>query len=432
MLHDSELSSVIWMLTCTALVLLMQAGFTCLETGLVRAKNSINVAIKNVVDFCISALMYWSIGFALMFGASAWGLFGTDHFWLEGIDAPHMWTIFLFQLTFCGTATTIISGAVAERMRFSGYLMVSVLTSAAIYPLMGHWVWGGNVEGSPAGWLNTLGFLDFAGATVVHSTAGWVALAAILVIGPRIGRFAPKGGAIQGHNLPLASLGVFLLWVGWFGFNGGNTFHATPDLPRILVNTTLASAAGGLGALAFVWFLMGRRDVPSVLNGVLAGLVGITAPAPFVPLSAAVVIGAIGAILCLLMTRQLEHWQIDDVIGAVPAHACAGVWGTLAVALLGDPDLWGTGHDRLTQLGIQTLGVGTCFVWAFGVGYGILWLLNKSIPLRVSPEEERLGLNMVEHGASTALLDLLRDMNTHQSQGDFSRTVTVEPYTEVR
>jgi ammonium transporter len=431
MLHDSELSSVIWMLTCTALVLLMQAGFTCLETGLVRAKNSINVAIKNVVDFCISALMYWSIGFALMFGASAWGLFGTDHFWLEEIDTPHMWTIFLFQLTFCGTATTIISGAVAERMRFSGYLMVSVLTSAAIYPLMGHWVWGGNVEGLPAGWLNTLGFLDFAGATVVHSTAGWVALAAILIIGPRIGRFAPEGGAIQGHNLPLSALGVFLLWVGWFGFNGGSTFHATPDLPRILVNTTLASAAGGLGALAFVWFLMGRRDVPSVLHGVLAGLVGITASAPFVTPSAAIVIGAIGAILCLLMTRQLQHWHIDDVIGAVPAHACAGVWGTLAVALLGDPALWGTGHDRLTQLGIQTLGVGTCFVWAFGVGYGILWLLNISIPLRVSPEEERLGLNMVEHGASTALLDLLRDMNTHQSQGDFSGTVAVEPHTEV-
>jgi ammonium transporter len=431
MLHDSELSSLIWMLTCTALVLLMQAGFTCLETGLVRAKNSINVAIKNVVDFCISALMYWSIGFALMFGASTWGLFGTDHFLLETINTPHMWTFFLFQLTFCGTATTIISGAVAERMRFSGYLMVSVLTSVAIYPLMGHWAWGGNLEGSPAGWLNRLGFLDFAGSTVVHSTAGWVALAAILIIGPRIGRFAPEGGAIQGHNLPLSALGMFLLWVGWFGFNGGSTFHATPDIPRILVNTTLASAAGGLGTLAFAWFLMKRPDVPSVINGVLAGLVGITASAPFVTPSAAIVIGAMGALLCLLVIRQLEHWRIDDVIGAVPVHACAGVWGTLAVALLGDPDLWGTGHGRLTQLGIQALGAGTCFVWAFGVGYGILWLLNKSIPLRVSPEEELLGLNMVEHGVSTALLDLLRDMKTHQLQGDFSRAVAVEPHTEV-
>ena len=290
---------------------------------------------------------------------------------------------------------------------------------------------GGNLEGTPGGWLNTLGFLDFAGSTVVHSTAGWVAMAAILIIGPRIGRFNPEGGPIQGHNLPLSALGMFLLWVGWFGFNGGSTFQVTTDLPLILVNTALASAAGGLGALAFAWVFMGRPDVPSVINGVLAGLVGITASAPFVTPTAALVIGAIGALLCLLVTRLLEHWQVDDVIGAVPAHACAGVWGTLAVALLGNPDLWGTGHDRVTQLGIQILGVGSCFVWAFGVGYGILWILNKFIPLRVSPEEELLGLNMVEHGASTALLDLLGEMDTHRSQGNFSRTVAVEPHTEV-
>jgi len=419
------------MLTCTALVLLMQAGFTCLETGLVRAKNSINVAIKNVVDFCMASIVFWLFGFALMFGASGWGLFGTDHFLLEGIDTPRMWTFFLFQLTFCGTATTIISGAVAERMHFKGYLMVSVLISALIYPLMGHWAWGGNLEGSPTGWLNMLGFLDFAGATVVHSTAGWVALAAILIIGPRIGRFTIGGATIQGHNLPLSALGMFLLWVGWFGFIGGGQFQITPDLPRILVNTTLASAAGGLGALAFTWLLMGRPDVPSVINGVLAGLVGITASAPFVTPLSSVIIGTVSAILCLLVTRQLEGWQVDDVIGAVPAHACAGAWGTLAVALLGDPSLWGTGHARLTQLGIQALGVGTCLVWAFGAGFGILWILNKFLPLRVSQEEELLGLNMVEHGASTASLDLLRQMESHRSKGDFSCTVGVEPHTEI-
>ena len=428
---NSAIQPLTWMLTCTALVLLMQAGFACLETGLVRAKNSINVAIKNVVDFCIASIIFWTFGYGLMFGDSAMGWIGTSHFMFDGGSNTQMWMFFLFQLTFCGTATTIISGAVAERMRFSGYLLVSVLISSAIYPIIGHWVWSGNAKGLTSGWLNHLGFIDFAGATVVHSTAGWVALAAILVIGPRLGRFGTDTFTIHGHNLPLSALGLFLIFVGWMGFNGGSVTHAPHSIPLVLVNTVLASAAGGLAALAYVWWKTGRPDVGSVINGILAGLVAITAAAPFMTPVASLLVGGVGGVLCIMATHILEHWWVDDVIGAIPAHACAGVWGTLALALLGNPELWGTGHDRFTQFGIQLLGALACFTWAFGFSYVLLKALNQLIPLRVTEEDERLGLNMTEHGASTEHLDLLGQMATHREQGDFNRLVEVEPHTEV-
>ncbi len=428
---DLPFQPLTWMLTCTALVLLMQAGFTCLETGMVRAKNSINVAIKNVVDFCIASIIFWIFGYGLMFGTSAMGWIGTSQFQFNGGANTQVWTFFLFQLTFCGTATTIISGAVAERMRFSGYLLISILISAVIYPIMGHWVWKGSIDNRSMGWLNDLGFLDFAGATVVHSTAGWVALAAILVIGPRLGRFGASQCTIQGHNIPLSALGLFLLFVGWMGFNGGSVIQASQSIPLVLVNTVLAGAAGGLAALAFAWRETGRPDVGSVINGILAGLVAITASAPFMTPSASLLVGGLGGIICAIATRVLEQWQIDDVIGAIPAHACAGVWGTLALALFGNPELWGTGNDRLTQFGIQLTGVIVCFFWAFGLSFVILKALNRLVPLRVSEDEERLGLNMTEHGASTAHLDLLGQMESHRAQGDFSKLVEVEPHTEV-
>ncbi|MDH5587832.1 MAG: ammonium transporter, partial [Nitrospirota bacterium] len=422
---------LIWMLTCTALVLLMQAGFTCLETGLVRAKNSINVAIKNVVDICLSSIMFWTFGYGLMFGVTAFGLFGTTQFLFDGGSNIPMWTFFLFQLTFCGTATTIISGAVAERMRFSGYLLVSILISAVIYPVIGHWMWGGNAQGLHTGWLNHLGFLDFAGATVVHSTAGWVALAAIIVIGPRIGRFGTTAIPIQGHNLPLSALGLFLLWVGWMGFNGGSVVQHSQNIPLVLVNTMLASAGGGMAALGYSWWSQGRPEVTSVINGIIAGLVAITASAPYLAPMESLLVGGIGGVLCVLAARLLERYEVDDVIGAFPAHTCAGIWGTLALALVGNPDTWGTGYDRLTQFGVQLLGVMTCFAWSFGVSIVILKALNRIIPLRVTAEEERLGLNMTEHGASTALLDLVGQMETHRALGDFTQAVEVEPHTEV-
>ncbi len=359
------------------------------------------------------------------------GWFGTSQFLFDGGSNTQMWTFFLFQLTFCGTATTIISGAVAERMRFSGYLLVSLLISSVIYPIMGHWIWKGNAESVTSGWLNHLGFLDFAGATVVHSTAGWVALAAVLVIGPRLGRFETGASSIHGHNIPLSALGLFLIFVGWMGFNGGSMLQATPSIPLVLVNTVLASAAGGLAALGYAWWLFGRPDVGSVINGILAGLVAITASAPYMTPTTSLLVGAGGGILCIVAARILEHWRIDDVIGAFPVHGCAGVWGTLAVALFGNPELWGTEHDRLTQFGIQLTGSIACFAWAFGLSLIALKVLNHLLPLRVTKQEEHMGLNMAEHGASTAHLDLLGQMESHQTQGDFTNLVDIEPHTEV-
>lgn len=426
-----QLVNLAWVVLCAGLVLLMQAGFTCLETGFARAKNSINVAIKNVIDFCIAAVVFWLFGFAFMFGTSVWGLLGTDKF-LPGSDVkPDLLAFFLFQLVFCGTATTIISGAVAERMRFSSYLVVSLLISSVIYPVIGHWIWAPSSLTSAGGFLKSHGFLDFAGSTVVHSTGGWVALAAVMIVGPRLGRFNQEGQAIHGHNLPVSALGMFLLWFGWLGFNGGSTYAVNEQVPLILVNTTLAGAAGGLGALATSWWFFHRVEVPIVINGVLGGLVAITASPNIITPARSIAIAFLAGILCTKATSWLERRRIDDVVGAVPVHAICGAWGTLAVALFGDPETWGTGLGRWEQLRIQLFGIGACFVYAFGSGYTLLWLVNQWFPLRVSEEDERTGLNMAEHGASTALVDLVNEMETQRRRGDFSKSVTVEPHTEV-
>ena len=421
----------IWLLTGAALVMLMQGGFCLLESGLVRAKNSINVAIKNLVEFCISGAIFWAIGFAVMFGFGENGLLDVGGFFLGREAGPWLLAFFLFQMVFCGTATTIVSGAVSERMRFTGYIAVATIASALLYPIFGQWAWGGALEGSAQGWLERLGFIDFAGSTVVHSVGGWLALAAVLVIGPRRGRFGPGSSPIAGHNLSMATLGVMLLWFGWFGFNGGSTLGLDKSIPLILVNTNLAAAFGGLVAMALVWLVRGRPDVRQVMYGVIAGLVGITAGCHLVsPLSAAV-IGSVAGAVCFGSTVLLERLEIDDAIGSVPTHACAGVWGTLAVALFGDPDAWGTGLGRWAQFGVQAVGVGTCFAWSFGLGFSLFYVLNRVLPLRVSGEDEQIGLNMSEHGASTAILDLVMGMGHQERTGDFSGHVAVDPYTEV-
>ena len=252
---DRELLDILWILLCAALVMLMQAGFSCLESGSVRTKNSINVAAKNFVDFCVSSALFWLFGFALMFGVTDSGLFGTSGFLFDDTANPWLMAFFIFQLGFCGTAVTIVSGAVAERMRFAGYLVVTVIVAALIYPLVGHWAWGSAAGAASGGWLEQMGFIDFAGSTVVHSVGGWMSLAAIIVIGPRIGRFGKDSVPIHGHDLPLVTLGVFLLWFGWFGFNGGSTLGLTPEVPTIIVNTTISGAFGGLVAMVLVWRL---------------------------------------------------------------------------------------------------------------------------------------------------------------------------------
>jgi len=292
-----SLLNLSWVLLCAGVVLVMQVGFTCLESGLARPKNSINVAIKNIVDFCIAAVIYWWFGFALMFGASAWGLFGTNLFLFGDVAQPSLLAFFLFQLIFCGTATTIISGAVAERMRFPAYLAVSVLISSVIYPIIGHWVWAPSGADSTGGFLKSHGFIDFAGSTVVHSTGGWIALAAIMIVGPRLGRFSAGRIPIRGHDLPMAALGMFLMWFGWLGFNGGSTYAVNVQVPIIFVNTILAGAAGGLGALGTSWCLYRQANVPMIINGVLGGLVAITASANIMTPGRSILIALLAGIL---------------------------------------------------------------------------------------------------------------------------------------
>jgi ammonium transporter len=423
-----------WLLFCAALVLFMQAGFTALESGLVRSKNSINVAIKNFVSFLIAASLFWLFGFGLMFGSDDGGLIGTSSFAFDG-DGTFLTAFFLFQVGFIGTAATLMSGAVAERMRFRGYLVLATFLAAAAYPIFGHWAWGDaaflDSSGGSDGWLKNLGFVDFAGSTVVHSVGGWVALAAIIILGPRIGRFGPDAVPIRGHNIPVTTLGVFILWVGWYGFNGGSLYALDSDVPAVILNTTLAAAFGGLVGLGLTSRFDPRPDVVTIMNASLAGLVGITASAHMMSPWKAALIGGVAAVVMWLVTLALERRQIDDVVGVVPVHLAAGIWGTLAVGLLGDAALFPEASGRLEQIGIQLVGIGVCFVWAFGLGYVFLALVNRRFPFRVDPEGEIAGLNIAEHGASTEIADLLHDMDEHRRGGDFATPVRIEPNTEV-
>ncbi len=427
----SSLSTVdvVWVLTSAALVFMMQAGFCCLESGYVRSKNSVNVAAKNFADFCISAGIFWAVGFGLMFGASDNGVIGASGFlFSESRDSSHI-AFFVFQLMFCGAATTIVSGAVAERTTYVGYLMIAVVISLIIYPVFGHWAWGGADGGAP-GWLAAIGFVDFAGSTVVHSIAGWVGLAAVLIIGPRDGRFDGTGGNFRSHSLPLSALGVFTIWVGWIGFNGGSTLAANDAVPLIVFNTLIAGAFGGLASIVLAPVMFGRSDVPSMLNGALAGLVAITAPAHAVGPEGAVVIGLIGGMLCMAAASVLERLRIDDVLSAFPVHAVAGIWGTLSVALFGRPEILATGLGRFDQFLVQGLGALAAAVWAFGLGFVLLKLINRIYPLRVPLNAERIGLNISEHDQSTEQLDLLQAMEFQRVTGDYSRPIPVEPNSE--
>ena len=401
----------------------MQAGFTALESGLLRSKNSINVAIKNFANFLVAASLFWLFGFGLMFGSDEGGLVGTTSFVYDG-NGAFLTAFFLFQLGFIGTATTLMSGAVAERMRFGGYLVLATFVAAITYPVFGHWAWGD-------GWLQDLGFVDFAGSTVVHSVGGWMALAAIVILGPRIGRFGRGAVPIRADYLPLTTLGVFVLWVGWYGFNGGSRFGLTADVPAIILNTTLAATFGGLAGMALTWRLDRRPDVVTIMNASLAGLVAITASAHIMTPWKAAVIGGAGAVVMRLVTRALERLRIDDAVGAVPVHLGAGIWGTLAVGLLGDPDAFPVASSNLEQVGIQLVGVGVAFAWAFGAGYLVLSLINRQVPFRIDREGELAGLNIAEHDASTAISDLLSDMDEHRRTGDIAQPVHVEPHTEV-
>ena len=426
---------LLWIVTCAALVFLMQAGFLCLESGLTRNKNSINVAAKNVADFAIAALVYWMIGFGLMFGPTWGGWLGIG-LWGLFDQIPKqtgLLAFLLFQLMFCATSTTIVSGAVAERMRFGAYLALSGWVSLVIYPVFGHWAWGGAWGLSEPGWLARLGFVDFAGSTVVHSVGGWVALVAVLYTGPREGRFR-KGEAprvIPAGNLPIAMLGVLVLAFGWLGFNGGSTLAFDDRVPGVLVNTTLAAAAGCVVGLAIGRVWHGYYEVMYLINGLVAGLVAITAGAHALSPPLALLVGAVGAMAMAWANEQLLQWRIDDAVGAIPAHLAAGAWGTLAVGLFGDPQWLGTGLSRIEQIGVQLLGIVACGLWCTLAAWPLLSWWRRGGGLRVDPGSERNGLNVAEHGARTELIDLLDAMESQRRSGDLRQRVPEEPFTEV-
>jgi Amt family ammonium transporter len=405
---------VVWLFIGAILVFIMQAGFALVETGLTRAKNATNITMKNVMDFCFGAIVYWALGWGFMYGTDLGGLIGTDQFFngpmALDIETGNFYKSWFFQVVFAATAATIVSGAMAERTQFKSYLIYTCFISAFIYPISGHWVWGG-------GWLAELGFHDFAGSTVVHSVGGWAALMGAIVLGPRIGKYV-KGAdghvtvkAFPGHNIPYAALGVLLLFFGWFGFNGASTGLATVGeggiwsglaIARVCVTTTLAAAAGAVSALIFSWIWFKKPDVSMTLNGLLAGLVGITAPCAVVSPGASIIIGLIAGVLVVLSVEFIDKvLKVDDPVGAVSVHCVCGIFGTLAVGIWGNAEadgVLGLLHGGgFAQLGKQIIGILAVGAWAAVVSL-ILFLIIKAITgLRVSAKEEMMGLDLSEH-----------------------------------
>lgn len=394
--------NILWTVLAAILVFWMQAGFAMVEAGFTRAKNAGNIMMKNLMDFSMGSLAFWLVGFGIMFGASG-GYFGKSWFMVSAAEGDMWpWAFLLFQTVFAATAATIVSGAMAERTRFGAYLLYSIGLTAIIYPVYGSWAWNSLFSahnGGTSGWLEGLGFIDFAGSTVVHSVGGWAALAGAIMLGPRRGKFGADGKPrpIPGHSITLAALGVFILWMGWFGFNAGSTTSVTGEggkqMAWIAVNTNLAAAAGVVGALATVWFTAGKPDVGMTLNGALAGLVAITAPCANVSAGSSVIIGFLAGILVVFSVKFFDKVKVDDPVGAISVHGVCGVWGTLAAAL------FNIGGFTVKQLGVQLIGIGACFVWTFAAAMALFALIKYTVGLRVDEETEIAGLDLHEHGA---------------------------------
>ncbi len=386
-----------WMLVATFLVFIMHLGFASLEAGMTQGKNTVNILFKNTAIISIGLLTYAICGFNLMYPGdfSIAGFFGFSGFGI-GVDPASMmitgddgvgiytyWTDFIFQAMFAATAATIVSGAVAERIKLHSFLIFSVIYVAIIYPWVGSWKWGG-------GWLDAKGFYDFAGSTLVHSVGGWAALAGVMLLGPRIGKYVKgKIKPILGHNMPLATIGVFLLWLGWFGFNGGSVLSADPGLVSfVFVTTSLAAAAGIAGAILLSWILQKKPDLTMALNGSLAGLVGITAGADVVSVMSSIIIGFIAGMLVVASVMIIDRIKLDDPVGAISVHLVCGIWGTLAVGI------FSADHSFMVQLiGVVAYGI-TCFVAAFA----LFFIIKATLGLRVDEEEELKGLDVGEHG----------------------------------
>ena len=434
----------LWVIVCAILVFIMQAGFMCMETGLSRHKNSINVALKNAADFGVAVVIFWLFGFGIMFGTSYNGWFGTDLFLFKTEKAEYM-TYFVFQAMFVATAATIISGAVAERMKFIGYLIITVLATGLIYPIVGHWAWSSsylkNLDSvsqllvasgqiKTTGWLTDLGFIDFAGSTIVHSVGGWIALAAVIILGPRIGKYSEANkGKFTGSSFPLAVLGTLILWFGWFGFNGGSNGAMDDVVPLILINTFLAAAFGLLTGLATSFIMFKKPDAYYVILGPLAGLVSITAGCNSMTSVVAILVGIIGSLIAIFANELLNKFEIDDVVGAIPVHLAAGIWGTLAVGFFSNLEILGTDLTRWEQIKAQFIGVGSIGLFSFLVSYVLLKILNYFYPLRVSPLHEELGLNIAEHNATSVEHDLISILEKQSESGDLKIRGPQDPFT---
>ncbi len=407
----------LWTVIAAVLVFWMQAGFALVEAGFTRAKNVVNILMKNLMDFSLGSLFFWAVGFALMFGATN-GFCGTTGFFLSGYENDTWtYTFLLFQTVFAATAATIVSGALAERTRFVGYLIYSVFITAVIYPIFGSWAWGGLFEGGgfleapEGGLMHRIGlpaFIDFAGSTVVHSVGGWAALAGALVVGPRLGKYTQ--GAIRGHSMALATLGVFILWMGWFGFNAGSTTGVTGGanpaagagkaIGLIAINTNLSACAGAAAAMFTIWARVGKPEISMALNGALAGLVAITAPCATVTPTSAVLVGLVAGVVVVFSVEFVDRLEIDDPVGAISVHGVCGAWGTLAAALFHVEGFSGR------QLVSQAIGVGLCFVWTFGCAYVLFRMINATVGLRAQEEDELDGLDISEHGGEAYPMDL--------------------------
>ncbi len=378
--------ALIWSAMCVCLVFFMQAGFALLESGSARAKNSINVMMKNYMDMCVGGIVFWAFGYGLMYGDTL-GWFGTSQFLPNPVnskDAIHL----AYQIMFAATSATIVSGAVAERMKFSSYLIFSGIVTGLIYPIFGGWIW------NSGGWLAKLGFFDFAGCTVVHSVGAWCSLAALLVLGPRLGRFSLTGEVreIPGHNLTLVALGAFILWVGWFGFNGGSISSLTTDnLGLVILNTHLGGCAGALGAMAFMASQKKPTLMSATINGSIAGLVSITAGAVHFSPTSAIMVGFLGGIFYGVGAQVIIKFKIDDVVDAIAVHGVGGIWGTLAVALFPQ------GEFSLHTLLIQATGVVMAFLWSFPLAYISFKAIDMYLGARASTLHEQRGLDYTEH-----------------------------------
>jgi Amt family ammonium transporter len=416
-----------WTLIAGMLVFFMNLGFACVETGMCRAKNAVNILSKNFIVFAASAIAYWFCGWGLMFGDGN-SFMGTNGvFMVSGADYSPLgvtdyadaggvynalswsgiplWTKVFFQMVFAGTAATIVSGAVAERIKYGSFIVFVIFMGMVIYPVVGHWIWGG-------GWGMAMGFVDFAGSTQVHSIGGWAALAGIIVLGPRIGKYGPDGkvNPIPGHSMSLGLIGTFILWFGWFGFNPGSTMGMDPvAIGEIAMTTNMAACAATLTATAAAWILMGKPDLGMTLNGCLAGLVAITAPCAFVTVGSSILIGAIAGVLVVLSIIMFDKLKIDDPVGATSVHLVNGVFGTLCVGLFGHPDLIGrsanTAHTAglfygggFAQLGKQLAVVGATAGYVLVLSFVFWGLIKATIGMRVNKEEEIGGLDIGEHG----------------------------------